>query len=645
MLDLYEKEFIKEMCEKKMGLDYSEEKSTFRVYSPSSDKLILRIYENSDSIIGDDYMMRKNQFGFFEKTIRKDLDGMYYTYVTEDKSEVTDPYSFGSSLNSKKSAIFDIKKTDPEGFREHKRPKINKKEAVIYEMHVKDFTYSKTSGAKNRGKFLGVVEEGTEFNGLSTGIDHLLELGVTHVHFMPIYDFITVDESEDKFFDEENYNWGYDPELYNVPEGSYSTDPENPKSRVYELKTMIMELHKRGIRVIMDVVYNHVFRGKNSNFERLYPGYYLRRTEDGCLSDGTGCGTEMDTEKPMFKKFILDSVKFWMKEYKVDGFRVDLMGLYDIDTIVAMTKLAKSIDEDALIYGEPWTGGLSPLPYEKQTLKGTQKGKGFACFNDTFRDCIKGDNNGTSLGFAMGDFNKKICVETGIAGSINLDSLHRGFTENPTETINYVNSHDDLILRDKIDIALKNYSEKWKKDVNKLAKSIIFTSFGIPFIHEGNEFLRSKRCISNTYCAPISVNAIDWSYKEENIEFFNYMKDLISMRKDLKFFSEFGENDIRENVKFLDFKNEPIIGYLINYKDAGYMIFHNASNKEVYIRPLEALAFIERNLNIKLEFDDIKIRKLFDKNGKVEKLKTINLNEIYVEKVSTEIYELEVKKN
>lgn len=644
MLDLYENKFLKELREKKMGLNYSKEKSSFRVFSPANDKLILRIYDDSGSIIGTDYMMRKNEFGFFEKTLFGDLDGKFYTYVTEDKSEVTDPYSYGSAINSKKTAIFDLRDTDPEGFRDHKRPETSYRESIIYEMHIKDFTYSKTSGVKNRGKFLGVIEEGTKYKDIETGLDHLVDLGVTHVHLMPIYDFITVDEDIDSFHIDENYNWGYDPELYNVPEGSYSLDPKNPKSRVYELKKMIMELHNKGIRVIMDVVYNHLYRGKNSNFERLYPGYYLRRCPNGIFSNGSGCGTEMDTERPMYKKFILDSIEFWMKEYKIDGFRLDLMGLYDVDTVEEMTNLAKSIDKNALIYGEPWTGGMTTLEEHKRTLKGSQQNKGFSCFNDTFRDCIKGDNNGTSLGFVMGDFNKKICVETGIAGSINYDSLHIGFTKDPTESINYVNSHDDLILFDKINLALRSYTPDQKTDINKLAMGIIFTSFGIPFIHEGNEFLRTKENIPNTYNSPSSINAIDWSLKEKNLDFYNYMKDLISIRKELNLLTEYRRKDIRENLRFLDFKQQPIIGYLIKSNSDMYMIFHNASLKEVYIRPFEALAFIERNLNLYLDFVDVRLRKIFDKNGKIEDSETVYLNEIYVKELSSEIYRLEIKK-
>lgn len=613
----------------KMGLTYSKEKSTFRVYSPNNESLILRIYEKDKSIIGKNYNMLKNSNGIFSLTINEDLNNKFYTYVTEENLEVTDPYSVAASMNSQKSAIIDLKDTDPKGWDKHKIPETKADEAIIYELHIKDFTFSPSSATKNRGKYLGLVEENTKYKNVSTSLDHLKELGVTHVHLMPIYDYLTVDESNDKFFDDNNYNWGYDPELYNVPEGSYSTNSNDPKTRIRELKEMIMRLHENGIKVVMDVVYNHLFRSWNSNFESLSPGYYLRRNDKGTITNGSGCGSEMNTESKMFRKFILDSIEFWMKEYKIDGFRFDLMGLIDITTMEKIVKLAKTINEEAIIYGEPWTGGESALAPEKMTLKGSQKDKGFACFNDTLRDCIKGDNNGSGLGFAMGDFNRKLCVESGIAGSISFDSLHNGFTSNSSETINYVNSHDDLILWDKINVALKEESIENKKDIYKLANSIIFLSFGIPFIHEGNEFLRSKNLISNTYNGPASINEVNWNLKYENIDVFNFFKDLIALRKEIKPFKNFSKDLIKNNLIFMDFKTKPLIGYIIREADNEYfIIFHNASTKNEEVDIQNIIFTINRKFHTNYSREMLNINKVFDKNGK--KLENI-ASEIFLE--------------
>lgn len=627
----------------KMGLIYSKEHSTFRVFSPPNDKLLLRIYENSYSIVGIDYEMKKNELGIFEKTISEDLEGKFYTYITDEGLEVTDPYSIGSAINSSKSAILDLEKTNPDGFINHKRPNIKPSEAIIYEMHIKDFTYCETSGVENRGKYLGAAESGRTYKGVSTSLDHLKELGVTHVHLLPVYDYLTVNEHENYFHIDENYNWGYDPELFNVPEGSYSTIPTKPTNRIYELKKLIQILHENGIKVIMDVVYNHVYRGVNSNFETLYPGYYLRRKKNNVLSDGAGVGTEMATERYMYRKFIVDSIKFWMTEYKIDGFRFDLMGLIDIHTMLEVVETAKNIDKDSLIYGEPWTGGATTLKYEDMTLKGSQYGKEFACFNDTFRDCIKGDNNGRSLGFAMGDFNKKICVEIGITGSIDFDSQHYGFTKNPQETINYTNSHDDLILTDKINLAMRNSSYEDRVDINKLTHSIALLSFGIPFIHAGNEFLRSKRGIRNTYNSPISINKIDWSLKHDNIDYFNYIKDLFKLRKSIKAFSEYDEDDIVENLEFLDFHTKPLIGYTLKYNKEIYLIFFNSGQLKEKVNFVEVIETINEKYKSNYNIKNIDIYKIFNKDGFLKELINNKKEAITINEIGTEVYNIKIR--
>ncbi|MFA7534401.1 MAG: alpha-amylase family glycosyl hydrolase, partial [Tissierellaceae bacterium] len=425
--------------DKSLGIVYSTEKTVFRVWSPLQNRIEVLIYSNPNDFLRESHTMTKLEDGVHELTIFGDLKGKYYTFLLHGREEVADPYAIGSSVNSIRSAIVDLKETNPEGWNEHKI--LNKKsnlQPIIYEVHIKDFTIHESSGVQYPGKYLGFAQRDTKFGGYSTGISHLEELGITHVHLMPIYDFLTVKEDKEYFYRQDNYNWGYDPELYNVPEGSYSTEPENPISRIKELKTLIMELHKSGIKVVLDVVYNHTYRALGSNFERLMPGYYHRRREDGSLSNGSACGNELATEKPMVRKFILDSLIFWVQEYKVDGFRFDLMALIDIETVEEIIKSLREIKPNILIFGEPWTADVTTLPDKLKTTKGKQSKMKFALFNDDFRDAIKGDNDGYGRGFVQGNLDYKIATETGIAGSIYYDDSHIGFTSSPLETINYV---------------------------------------------------------------------------------------------------------------------------------------------------------------------------------------------------------------
>lgn len=630
--------FLTSLEDIKFGLIFGEEKSTFRVFSSSSD-IKLRIYEKYNSIVGNEYKMKAVSDSIYEITLNENLEGKFYTYIIDGKYEVTDPYSIACSMDSKRSAIIDLKKTNPKNWENQSIPKTKKSEAIIYELHIKDFTYSKTSGVKNNGKYLGLAENDTKYKGFTTGISHLKNLGITHVHIMPVFDFLTVREDNSLFFDVENYNWGYDPELFNVPEGSYSTNSKKPSKRIFELKKMIMALHNSGIKVVLDVVYTHLYRGEKSNFGVLYPGYYFR-TVNGKISNGSGVGNETATEKAMFRKFIIDSITFWMQEYKVDGFRFDLMGLIDIETMEILTKRAKEINPDVLLYGEPWVGGFSPLNRNRMTLRGTQKNKDFSVFNDIFRNCIKGDNNDKTAGFIMGDSSKKICVETGIAGSIDYDSLHKGFTYNPWESINYVNCHDDLILSDKINKVFKSSDFLKKEKLNKLALSIIFLSFGIPFIHEGNEFMRTKEQISNTYNAPITMNAVDWSFKIKNYRFAKYVRDLIEIRKEMKFFSIYDKDEIIRNLKFLDLGEFPIIGYIIKSEEEFFLILHNACEQTFVIRMESIFEFLLREFNFKTDNEGSEFIKIFNSTGKTNIGLTGETKKIYIRSLSTEIYRI-----
>ena len=624
----------------KLGLDYSKDKATFKVYAPSLKSLALRIFKSARDIVGKTYEMDKDPSGIFSITLDGDYDGSFYSYILDSSIEVSDPYSIAAMINSKKSAIVNLEETNPQGFLDHKKPSIRPEDAIIYELHIKDFSFSENSGVKNKGKYLGLGEEGTSYKGEKTGLDHLVDLGISHVHLMPVYDFLTVDEDEDCFYKDDNYNWGYDPEFYNVPEGSFSTRPSEQKNRIRELKSLIMNLHSKGLKVVVDVVYNHTYRGAKSNFQMLCPNYYYRTNDQGRLTNGSGCGNEFRSEAKMARKFILDSIKFWLEEYKVDGFRFDLMGLIDIETMKEISRLARSIDPDVLLYGEPWLGGDSPLPFEARTLKGSQRSQGFACFNDDFRNAVKGSNRGYSLGFIGGGAAEKIAVETGLVGSINYDDKHQGFANEPRESINYLNSHDDLILWDKIELSLGDRSFEEKKDTYKLANSILFLSFGLPFIHAGNEFLRTKYGRANSYKDPISINQVDWGLKIKNKDVNNFFKDLIALRKSLKFFTSFSAADIRENLIFLDHGDLPIISYVIRYGEKFYFISHNSGKETYTINGEKLIATINSKLKEDLERDKLNINRSFNKNGLTNE-RIEDINELRINPLGSELIIIE----
>lgn len=626
--------------DKRLGMDYTKERTIFRVWSPIKDKIQLILYETRDLEEKQVFIMEKSEDGTHELKLQGDHKGKFYNYLVDGKDEVTDPYSVSSAINSKASAIIDLEDTDPKGFREYKQSSdINYKTPIIYEAHIKDFTGSENSGVKNRGKYLGFVEEGSEYKGFKTGIDHLKELGVTHIHLMPVYDFYTVDEREEKFLEDKNYNWGYDPELYNTPEGSYATNPKDPLNRIKELKTLIMKLQQKGFKVILDVVYNHTYKAVESNFNTIMPGYYYRMTEDGKFSDGTGTGNEIDTQNPMVRKFIIDSLKYWVEEYRVDGFRFDLLGLIDIDTTREIVKTLKEKDPHIFIYGEPWGGGKTTLHFEDMSLKGTQRGLGFSYFNDDFRNALKGDNNGNYPGFTQGNSRYKWSVELGIVGSIDYNSSHKGFTDSPLESINYVNSHDDLIIYDKI---LKVFPNMVKQDIEKLnrfAFSGLLTSQGIPFITSGNEFLRDKGGISNTYKSPLSVNAIDWSLKKENIHFFRYFKDLIKLRQENPEFSLKTSEEVNEKLKFMQFEPEKnIIVYAIKKGNGYILVVHNGKFEDAYIGVDDIIDFI--NYNYKVEKLTLNIRKILGIDGLEKSKYRDDLKELYIPNMTTYVYDI-----
>ncbi|MDU7163437.1 MAG: type I pullulanase [Anaerococcus vaginalis] len=607
----YNYEEIKDI---KLGATYTKQYTEFRVFAPNREKIDLLITDDYRKIRKEKYSMIKIEFDIFYCKIEKDLDGFFYSYLVEDKYEVTDPYSKASSINSIMSAVVDFDKITPRDF--GKKFKANKEEdAIIYELNVKDFTANKNSNVKYRGKYLGLAEKNTKFEGESTGISHLKELGVSHIQLLPVYDFISTFEENDKFFDDDNYNWGYDPELYFNVEGSYSTNPYNPKKRIYEFKKMVKKIHENGMNVVMDVVYNHTFKTVDSNLEILAPNYYHRKNLDGSFSNGSGVGNELASEKAFVRKLIIDSLKHWVMEYDIDGFRFDLMALIDIDTIKIAIKELKKIKPYIIIYGEPWMGAESVLPREKQILTGSQRSNGFAVFNDSFRNAIKGDNDGYSKGFIQGNFYLKNQVEIGIAGSIDFDEKRIGFADDASEVINYFACHDNLIYYDKLKISLTDHEDL--EYISRLGFAILFLSFGKPFIYEGSEFNNSKSNNGNSYNAPLSINGIDWQDKINNIETFSFVKDLISLRKKLEVFKLVKKDDIKKALTFVDGLEDFLLAYKINFEGKKIYVVINALKNDVEIDDYKRDKIFDK---------EIELVKIFDKEGNINK--RLNVSDI-----------------
>ena len=571
-----------------LGAVYCEGNTLFKVWAPTIDKISVIVYESFNEKSGKKYEMNKVENGVWELKLDGNHKNKYYNYLVLNdgiERETPDIYTKGVSANGKMGMIIDFPSINPDNWENHKRPaSINRTESIIYEIHVRDFSSSEDSGIKSKGKYLAFSEKDTKTPmGVITGLDHLKDLGITHVHLLPVFDFASVDETKNE------YNWGYDPYLYNVPEGSYATDSNDGTVRIREFKTMVQTLHENGIRVIMDVVYNHTFTKINSPMDILVPKYYYRIDGDGNYTNGSGCGNEIASEKPMVRKFIIDSIKFWAQEYKIDGFRFDLMALHDIDTMKEVETQAKIINSDIIIYGEPWIGGPSSLPQNMQTKKGTQRGTQVSVFNDDLRNAIKGDSDGDSLGFVNGGNGFELEIKKGIVGGIKYNNDICNFTQNPGESINYVSAHDNLCLYDKFERSNPNNTPIEREKMNRLALAIVLTSQGVPFIQGGTEILRTKHGNHNSYNAGDKINKISWNRKSEFAETFEYIKELIDLRKSQKVLTLDNENDVRNSLKFLDSTYNCVAYELTSTFPGDYsklIIIHNANkNKIKFIMP------------------------------------------------------------
>ena len=549
----------------------------FTLWSPKAESAEVLIYDTDRNTAPVETLpMKRGENGTWRASVPAKLYGKFYTFrVTVDGRQLAETpgvWAKAVGTNGERAAIIDFAATDPAGWSDDKGPELkNITDAVLYEMHHRDFSVHPSSGIVHKGKFLALTEPQTRSTlGDATGIDHLKELGVTHVHILPSYDYNSVDESN---LPSNQYNWGYDPFNYNAPEGSYSTDPADPAVRVREMKEMVKALHDAGIGVVMDVVYNHTANNDDSNFSLTAPGYYYRHRPDGSYSDASGCGNETASERQQMRGFIVNSVKYWAKEYHIDGFRFDLMAIHDIETMNEVAAELKKINPSIFVYGEGWTAGDSPLPAEQRALKeNVDKMTGIAVFSDDIRDAVKGHySDAKDRGFATGKPGNEETVKIGIVASTAHPQVDYTKGNNskfayagaPTEIINYVSCHDDLTLTDKLAASMPGSSEADRQRAARLAQTIVFTSQGTPFMFAGEEVFRDKKGVHNSYKSPDSVNAIDWTLKNKNADQFNYYRELIKLRKAHPAFRMTTAGEIARNIAFDKITSPNVISYSI----------------------------------------------------------------------------------
>ncbi len=584
-----------------LGAVYTPKMTRFKVWAPEAETVKLNLYKEGE---GDNLIerctMKKSRNGIFTFERQGDCNGIYYTYTVVnhgDEQEAVDPYTKAAGVNGRRGMVINLEKTNPQGFEldEYRNPE-HITDAIIYEGSVRDFTMDESSGVFHNGKFLGLTEANTTNHfGEATALDYISDLGITHVQILPAFDFETVDEKNQKA----QYNWGYDPDNYNVPEGSYAVNPYDGAVRIQEMKQMVLALHSRGIGVIMDVVFNHTYRRDDSNLQKIVPGYYYRSDETG-YTNGSGCGNEVASDRPMVQKLIVDSLIYWAKEYHIDGFRFDLMGVLDIDTMNVIAERLKEIRPDIYLYGEGWNGGPSSLAEEKRAFKASaKKMPGIGMFNDDIRDTIKGsvfyDDH---LGFVNGGTHLENALRYGITGAVAHPQVDydaygsKPWAKEPGQSINYVSCHDNYTLWDKLSVSCPEASEEKKKAMNRLCAAIVFTSQGVPFIQAGEEFLRSKPLpekkgfAENSYNMPDAVNSIKWDNIHEYPDMIAYYKGLMALRKAHPVFRMQSEAEMTQNLCFLSDTPENVVAYLLKGKGAddtpeNILVIFNGNDEEI----------------------------------------------------------------
>lgn len=532
-------------------VSYSPKQTTFKLNAPK--KPTLRIYEaGRGGKVEKKIKMKQTSENVWETTISGDLKGKFYTFDI-GRGETPGVFAKAVGINGKRGAIVDMQTTNPSGWNsDHRLTLKSPADLIIYEMHHRDFSIDASSGLVNKGKFLALTEQ--------KAIKHLKELGVNAVHILPSYDFASIDESNTTT---PQYNWGYDPLNYNVPEGSYSFDAEQPTRRILEFKQMVQALHKAGIRVILDVVYNHTFDIEGGNFDRTFPMAYYRYTADGKPSNGSGCGNETASEKPLMRQFMLESMKYWTTEYHIDGFRVDLMGIHDIETMNLIRKELTAIDPNIFIYGEGWTAGTCAYPTEKLALKAHIKQMpGIAAFSDELRDALRGPfSDDKQAAFLGGIAGFEESIKAGIAGMIThpqvdytkVNYTKEAWANEPTQMISYVSCHDDMCLVDRLKASIPEAAYDMEEVIrlNQLAQTAVFTSQGIPFMLSGEEMLRDKKGVHNSFNSSDEINHLDWNNLKKYPQVFAYYKGLIQMRKAHPAFCLGSAELVRKHLEFL----------------------------------------------------------------------------------------------
>jgi len=588
-----------------LELVYTPKQSVFTLWAPSAGNVRLNLYSSGEGGKPEEQIeMEMADDGTWYTCVDRDLKGTFYTFQIKKDGKWLDEtpgiWAKAVGINGNRAAIIDWNETNPEGWESDRAPELKMySDIILYELHHRDFSIDPDSGIEHKGKFLALTEPGTQTpDGQSTGIEHLKELGVTHIHILPSFDFSTIDETS---LEENSYNWGYDPKNYNVPDGSYSTDPANPVARIREFKEMVKSLHENGFRIVLDVVYNHTASTKYSNFNLTVPGYFYRHNSDGSYSNASGCGNETASEREMVRRYIIESVKFWAKEYHIDGFRFDLMGIHDIETMNRLREELLKIDPTIFIYGEGWVAADSPLPFEQRAVKeNVGQMEGIAVFNDEFRDGLKGSTfDEQEPGYASGNINGHFePVKYGIVGGTKHPQVdYNGllycdgpYAGAPSQMINFVSCHDGYTLVDKLQLSVQGeHAEEELPAIDKLIHTVLLTSQGIPFIRGGEEIMQDKQGEPNSYKSSDSVNQIDWALKAKNRDIFDYIKGLIALRKAHPAFRIPTVEGLEQWLHFLDTGDSGIIAYTLGEYANGdkwkeILVAYNGNRNEASIR-------------------------------------------------------------
>ena len=536
---------------------YSPKSTTFSLTTSPDVKKVDVVISDNDSDTAQQLVksMKRVGAGKWKLTVKNDLKGKYYVFSVYNQAQPDQtPGVFAKAVgvNGKRGAIVDLKDTDPDGWADDVRPELkNPCDLIIYEMHHRDFSMDMSSGIKNKGKFLALTEP--------AAISHLRRLGVNAVHILPSFDFASIDESKPNV---PQYNWGYDPLNYNVPEGSYSTNAADPKARIREFKQMVQALHKAGIRVILDVVYNHTFDINGSNFQKTYPDYFFRKNAEGKYSDGSGCGNETASDKELMREFMKESVLYWVNEYHIDGFRFDLMGIHDIETMNEIRAAVDKIDPSIYMYGEGWSAGSCAYPQDKLAMKANARQlNGIGAFSDEMRDALRGPfSDDTKGSFLAGVAGQEESIKFGIAGAINHPQIDmkkvnysdKAWTNEPSQMVAYVSCHDDMCLTDRLRSSIPYIGDDELIRLDLLAQTAVFTSQGVPFILSGEEMLRDKKGVHNSFRSPDSINRLDWNNLKRYPQVFDYYAGLISLRKQHPAFRMGSADEVRKNLCFLE---------------------------------------------------------------------------------------------